>query len=140
MFKDTRTYIDFNGNERTEDFYFHLSTPELLEMQVTTNDGYDKYVSRIVSAENAKELIDTFKNILLKAYGEKSDDGRVFEKSEEISRRFSQTQAYSDIYMQLASDDVYAAKFMKGLIPSNFDKEVERLKNNAAEIAAKNNA
>lgn len=128
MFKDTRTYTDFNGNVRTEDFYFHLSTPELMKMQLSSKDGYDKYMERIMTSDNGEELIKAFEGIILKAYGVKSDDGRTFKKSEEISKEYSQTQAFVDLYMDLATDSDFAAKFMNGIIPKNFNEEVDRLK------------
>ncbi len=127
MFKDTRTYTDFNGNERTEDFYFHLSTPELMKMQLSSKDGYDKYVERIMNADDGEELIKIFESIILKAYGVKSADGRTFKKSAELSEEFSQTQAFSDLYLDLAADAEFASRFMNGIIPKNFDEEVKRL-------------
>ena len=138
MFKYTITYTDFNDIERTEDFFFHLTTPELIEMQLTSNEGYDKHVERIIKAESAKELIDTFKSILFKSYGEKSQDGRRFVKSEEISRNFSMTPAYTELFMKLATDDVFAAQFMKGLIPKNFEEDVKKLEEANARAMEKN--
>lgn len=122
MYKIEKTYTDFNGTERTEAFYFHLSEAELIEMEMTMDGGLVEKIQTIVAAKDAKELIKTFKDLVLKAYGEKSADGRHFRKSEEIATAFSQTKVYSDIFMELAFDDEAASKFINGIIPSNLDK------------------
>lgn len=105
MLKKTITYEDFNGVERKEDFYFNLSKAEIMEMQFGTVGGLDVMLKKIIDAKDVKSIMDTFKMLILKAYGIKSDDGRRFIKSEEIAKEFEQTEAYSILYMELASDD-----------------------------------
>lgn len=117
MVKKTKTYVDFNGTERTEDFYFNLTEAEIAEMELSTEGGLAERIQRIVSAQNTPEIIKIFKELVLKSYGEKSPDGRRFIKSEEISNAFSQTMAYSDIFMELAKDAKAAADFVNGIIP-----------------------
>lgn len=117
MIKKTVTYTDFNGVERTEDFFFHLSQAEVAEMQLSVNGGYAEMLQKIIGAKDTPSLIKIFKELLLKAYGEVSDDGRRFIKSEELSEAFSQTEAYSQIFMELAANDVAAAEFCKGIMP-----------------------
>lgn len=119
MYKITKTYTDFDGVERTEDFYFNLTEAEISEMQLTTDGGLDTYIERIVNAKDNKAIIMLFKDLVLKCYGEKSDDGRRFMKSKEIRESFAQTQAYSDIFMELATDDKAATKFINGITPTN---------------------
>lgn len=119
MLKKTITYIDYNGNKRTEDFYFNLSKAELTEMEMSTTGGWTQWVERIVKAEDVATLSKLFKEIVLKAYGEKSLDGRRFIKSEELATAFSQTEAYSNLYMELVTDAKAAANFMNGIIPAN---------------------
>lgn len=121
MIKRTIKYTDYKGVEREEDFYFNLSKPELMEMELTTKGGMSEYLEKIIKAQNREELIKWFKIIILKAYGEKSDDGRRFMKSKEISEAFSQTEAFVELYMELVTDDVKAAEFVNGIIPQ-FDE------------------
>lgn len=118
MLKETITYTDYNGVERTEDFYFNLSKAEIMEMEMSTEGGLTEMINKIVAAQNAPSIIKIFKEILLKAYGEKSPDGKRFIKSEELSTAFSQTEAYSQLFMKLAQDADAAAKFMNNVIPA----------------------
>lgn len=124
MLKKTITYEDFNGVERKEDFYFNLSKAEIMEMQFGTVGGLDVMLQKIVDAKDVKSIMNTFKMLILKAYGVKSDDGRRFIKSEEIAKEFEQTEAYSILYMELASDDNAAAEFVNGIIPKDVVTEV----------------
>lgn len=124
MLKKTITYEDFNGVERKEDFYFNLSKAEIMEMQFGTVGGLDVMLKKIVDAKDVKSIMNTFKMLILKAYGIKSDDGRRFIKSEEIAKEFEQTEAYSILYMELASDDNAAAEFVNGIIPKDVATEV----------------
>lgn len=124
MLKKTITYEDFNGVERKEDFYFNLSKAEIMEMQFGTVGGLDVMLKKIIDAKDIKSIMDTFKMLILKAYGIKSDDGRRFIKSEEIAKEFEQTEAYSILYMELASDDNAAAEFVNGIIPKDVATEV----------------
>ena len=126
MFKKTITYEDYNGIERTEDFYFHLSKAELAEMELSRNGGMKEYLEKIIAAKDNEQIIKLFKGLVFKAYGEKSEDGRRFIKSEEISRAFSQTEAYSDLFMELATNTDSAIAFVNGIMPKGLDKEVTR--------------
>lgn len=118
MLKKTITYSDYNGNERTEDFYFNLTKAEVMEMEMSTSGGLAEMITRIVAAQDAPAIIKIFKELVLKAYGIKSPDGKRFIKSEEISTEFSQTEAYSQLFMQLATDADVAAEFVNGIVPA----------------------
>jgi len=124
MIKKTIKYVDFKGNEREEDFYFNLSKPELMEMELTTKGGMSDYLEKIVKAQTKEELIKWFKLIILKAYGEKSEDGRRFIKSEELSTAFSQTGAYEKLYMELVSDEQKASEFINAIVPEFTEEEL----------------
>ena len=113
MLKKTITYTDYNGNSRTEDFYFNLNEAELAEMVVSVDGGLTAMIQRIVAAQDGKQIIATFKDIVLRAYGEKSPDGRRFIKSPELRDAFSQTEAY----VELSTDHDAAAVFINGIIP-----------------------
>ena len=117
MLKKTITYTDYNGSERTEDFYFNLTKAEIMEMEMSTTGGLTEMINRIVAAQDAPAIINVFKKLILKAYGEKSPDGKRFIKSDEISTAFSQTEAYSQLFMELATDADAAAKFVNGIVP-----------------------
>ena len=118
MLKKTITYTDYNGTERTEDFYFNLSKAEIMEMEMGVEGGLVEMINKIVAAKDAPAIIAIFKKLILQAYGEKSADGKRFIKSEEIATAFSQTEAYSDLYMELATNADEAAKFVNGIVPA----------------------
>ena len=117
MRKETITYVDYNGTERTEDYYFNLTKAEIMEMEMGTTGGLAEMINRIVAAQDAPAIIKIFKDLILKAYGEKSADGKRFIKSEELSTAFSQTGAYDQLFMKLATDSEAAANFVNGIVP-----------------------
>ena len=117
-------YTDFNGVEREEEFMFNLTEAEITEMELTTDGGLTDSIKKIVSAQNTPEIIKTFKMLLLKSYGEKSADGRRFIKSEELTEAFTQTNAYSQLFMELATDDKAAIAFINGIIPDSMRDRV----------------
>lgn len=123
MLKKTITYNDYNGTERTEDFYFNLSQAEVMEMEMSTAGGLAEMIKRVVASQDAPSIIKIFKDLILKAYGEKSADGKRFIKSEEIATAFSQTEAYSILFTELATDDKAAANFVNGIVPKEMSKK-----------------
>lgn len=125
MLKETRTYEDWDGVERTEDFYFNLSKAELAEMELSSDGGFENYLTQIINSKDNKKIIQVFKDLLLKSYGIKSPDGKRFMKSEEISKAFSETPVYSDLFMELATDDKKAAKFINGIIPKDLRQQLD---------------
>lgn len=121
MITETIKYTDYNGNEREEKFLFNLSKAELMEMEMGTTGGLAETIQKIVETQDAPSIIKIFKDLILKAYGEKSADGKRFVKSKELSEGFSQTEAYSQLFMKLATDADAAANFVKGIIPNDID-------------------
>ncbi len=118
MLKKTITYEDYNGNSRTEDFYFNLNQAEITEMELSVDGGLVEMIRRIVAAQDGKQIIATFKDLILRAYGQKSPDGKRFVKSQELRDEFSQTEAYSKLFMELATDANAASAFVNGIIPT----------------------
>lgn len=119
MLKETVTYIDFDGNERTEDFYFNLNRAELIKMATSKNGGIEAYIKQILASQDAEQIMNMFEKILDSSYGEKSLDGRKFMKSKEILDNFKSTEAYSDIYTRLCTDAKFAADFIDNVIDKN---------------------
>ena len=117
MLKKTITYVDYNDVERKEDFYFNITKAEAMEMEMSVNGGLTALIDKIVSTNDMPTLASYFKELILKAYGEKSLDGKRFVKSKEISEAFSQTEAFSNLYMELLTDDKAAADFFNGILP-----------------------
>ena len=117
MLKKTITYTDYNGNERTEDFYFNLTKAEILEMELSTKGGLQNMIEKIVAAQDMPALSKYFKQIILMSYGEKSPDGKRFIKNDQLKEEFSQTEAFSQLYVELATNDTEAANFVNGIIP-----------------------
>lgn len=119
MYKTTMTYTDYNGEERTEDFYFNLTKAEITEMELSTEGGLRDKIERITKAKDVPEIIRLFKELIMKAFGIKSPDGKRFIKSEQLSEEFSQTQAYSDFFIELATNSDAASEFVNGIMPSD---------------------
>lgn len=125
MLKKTITYKDYNGNERTEDFYFNLSEAELMEMQLSTTGGLAEYIKQLVSLQDQPAILQIFQKIIKQAYGRKSADGREFEKSDALTRSFCQTEAYSQLFVELATNAKAAAEFINGIVPAKMSKKLE---------------
>lgn len=138
MLKKTITYTDYNGVERTEDFYFYLSKADLMEMEMGTTGGFAEMIQKVVNAQDAPAIIKIFKGLILKAYGEKSADGKRFIKNDEIRDAFSQTEAYSQLFMELATDSDAAAKFVNGIMPADVSEKIQNNAETNKFLAAKN--
>jgi hypothetical protein len=132
MLKETITYVDYNGNERTEDFYFNLEESEIMEMELGVTGGLAEMIDRVVKAQDGPTILKIFKDLVLRAHGVKSPDGKRFMKTDEIRDAFSQSPAYSKVFMKLATDADAAAAFVNGIIPAHLSKQA------AQTIAAKN--
>ena len=135
MIKITKTYTDYNGVERTEDFFFNLSEAELMEMETGISGGFSEMIQKIYNSKDVPSIMKVFKDLILKSYGEKTLDGRRFVKSKELSEAFSQTEAYSLIYMELSTDSDKAAEFVNGLLPKKLsDRAKELIDKNGGEM------
>lgn len=124
MLKKTIQYTDYNDVKREEDLYFNLTETELAEMQLEVTGGLASMLQAIVKAQDIPTIAKLFKQLILKAYGQKSPDGRRFIKSEELSREFSQTGAYNVLYMELSQDAEKASEFITGIIPAKYREAV----------------
>jgi len=111
------TYTDYKGVERTEELYFNLTKAEVAEMELSHTGGLSEHIKKIISAQDGGQIISLFKELILKSYGVVSDDGKRFIKNEQLREEFSQTEAYSDLFMELASDADAASAFVNGIIP-----------------------
>lgn len=119
MLKKTITYTDYDGLERTEEFRFNLTKAELMDMELTTVGTFSKLMQKIIDEKDMVRLAKYFKELILKSYGVKSDDGKRFIKSPELSEAFSQTEAYSELYMELLGNSEYAVKFIQQVMPKD---------------------
>lgn len=126
MYEIKKTYKDYNNVERTEVFRFNFSEMEVIEMEATTDGGLLDYFQRIIDAKDGKTVMNAFKELVYKSYGVKSDDGRRFIKTQEVKDEFTQLQAYSDIFMELAMDDKAGAAFMKGIMPDTLSDTIKK--------------
>ena len=127
MLKKTIKYVDYNGVEREEDFYFDLSKAEITEMELSQDGGMSNLIQKIVNTKDMPSLIKIFKQLILKSYGEKSADGRRFIKSEQLSTEFTQTPAYSELFMELATDEKAAANFINSIVPQEISEKSKEL-------------
>lgn len=130
MLKKKIKYVDYNGTEREEEFLFNLNEAELMEMEMSTSGGLAEMIQNIVQAQDAPAIIKVFKDLVLKAYGEKSPDGKYFVKEDEygnpLSRKFARTEAYSILFMELATDADAAANFVNGIMPKNISEQAAK--------------
>lgn len=134
MLKKIITYTDYDGNERTESFYFNLNEAELIEMELSAEGGLTQMIQKIVESKDGTRIIKVFKDLIFKAYGEKSPDGKRFVKSEELSKAFSYTEAYNKLFMELATDEKAAAEFVNGIIPARQNSDTPAIPDNVTSI------
>lgn len=134
MLKKTIEYVDYNGTPRKEDFYFNLSEAEIMEMEYGTNGTFTEMMKQIIAAQDGATIMKTFKELILKSYGEKSLDGKHFTKSEALSEAFSHTEAYSKLYIELITDDNAASDFFNGIMPGNHTVTKEEAKQMVEEL------
>ncbi|MCM1524010.1 MAG: hypothetical protein NC120_06085 [Ruminococcus sp.] len=127
MLTKTITYTDYDGNSKTEEFRFNLSKAELMELEITTKGGFVKLLQDVVAANDKSEIFKLFKTIILKSYGEKSPDGKYFYKTGKdgvpLSAAFEQTEAYTELLMEVASNADAAADFVNRILPGDLAKE-----------------
>lgn len=123
MLKKTIKYTDFNGEEAQEDFFFHLSKAELIELEASHEGGLAEAMTRIVAANDTKAIIAEFKKIILQSYGKKSMDGKRFIKNQQLREEFESSEAYSTLFMELVTDTDAAVEFMNGIIPADMVQE-----------------
>lgn len=119
MLKKTITYVDYNRTERTEDFYFNLSKAEIAKMELEIPGGMTEMLKRITAAQDTPSLVKIFEDLILRSYGVKSDDGKRFIKTPELKEEFKQTEAYSELFMELATNADAASAFINGIIPAD---------------------
>ena len=128
MLKKTITYTDFNGDKKTEDFYFNLTKAEIMELEMSVKGGLTELIKQIINTEDNPKLISLFKKLILMSYGVKSVDGKRFMKKNpeggKYSDEFEETEAYSELFMELASDSDAAVKFVNGIIPADAAKQL----------------
>ena len=117
MYQKQMTYTDYSGNERTEEFCFNLTKAECLELEMSTEGEMEQMLRRIIAAQDMPTIIKTFKQIILNSYGEKSPDGKRFVKSKELAEAFSQTEAYSDLFIELSTNAEAASIFINAVVP-----------------------
>lgn len=131
MYKKRIKFTDFNGTEREQDFYFNLTEAELTELQMSTPGGLEEMVKTIIDSQDGPTIIKLFKDIIVKSYGEKSLDGLYFNKSPEITEKFTHTNAYSVLFMELATNDKAASEFINGIVPKSIavQEQENKIKN-----------
>lgn len=130
-------YDTYNGDHIEENFYFNLTKTEAMTLQVSKAGGFEQYLKTIIDAHSGKEIMDTVRNIILLAYGEKSPDGKHLMKSEEIRNNFECSPAYDELFIELVLDDKKMSEFVNALLPKDMEEFVEKMNKKAADIEAK---
>lgn len=126
MLKRQITYVDYNDDKITDTFYFNLSKPELIKMEVSYEQGVRATIEKIIKTKDHKTLIELFQDLILLSYGIKSDDGKRFIKSNQLKEEFSQTEAYNVLFMELATEADAGALFLKGILPKDMGEEIDK--------------
>ncbi len=126
MLKREIAYEDFNGNQVTDIFYFNISKTELIELEVEYEEGFGAMIQKVIDTKDRKTLIKQFKEIILLAYGQKSEDGKRFIKSDQLREEFSQTAAFNTLFIEFATDDKAAAIFLKSVLPRDMIGEIDK--------------
>jgi hypothetical protein len=119
MLKKTIRYTDFDGNDVQEDFYFNLTKAELVELEAGTKGGLAETLKAIVAEDDNAKIIEYFKKIIMMSYGVRSDDGKRFIKTQQLRDEFAQTEAYSELFIELALNPTSATEFIEGVIPAS---------------------
>ena len=114
MLKKTIKYVDFNGEEVSEECYFHFNRREALNLAAKFGD-IQEYAERLASEQDLAGVIEFFEYILLNSYGKRSSDGRSFVKSPEVVEKFEYSLAYAQLFEELISDPEAAKKFAEGI-------------------------
>lgn len=126
MYKKTVTYTDYNGNQRTEDFFFNLNKAELTEMEMASEGGMQAKLQKLMDANDNGGVLALFKDLILRSYGVKSEDGRRFIKNAQVTEEFTQTEAFSELFISLASNEEEATKFIQGILPQDLVGSVDQ--------------
>jgi hypothetical protein len=127
VLKKTITYEDFNGETVSEEFFFHLSKAELVELELSHKGGLSEALKRIVEAEDGKGIVQEFKNIILSSYGQRSEDGKHFVKNQQLREEFESSEAYSSLFIELVTNTDAAIEFINGVVPSGLAEEVAKV-------------
>lgn len=125
MIKKTINYVDYNGNERTEDHYFNLSKSEIMKMEMSVAGGFAEMIQRVVAAQDQTAIMKIFEDLIHKSYGVKTPDGKGFRKTAEDLEAFVSTPAYDELFMELATNADAAANFVNGIIPADMAKQLK---------------
>lgn len=137
MLKKTITYKDFNGEQQTEEFHFHLSAEKLLELEATLPGGFEKHVERILESQDGAQILELFKRLITSSIGRVSEDGKRFVQNDEIRDSFTQTNAYSALFLELGGDAETAAAFFNGIVPSDLAAQAEKMKAGGGDIVTR---
>ena len=136
MLKKTIKYTDYNGKERSEDFYFNLSKAEIAEMELTTTGGLQNMLKKFIQAEDQPSLFKVFKEFILKTYGEKDADGKRFIKEGgKLAERFVETEAYSELFIELISSPNAMSEFVLAVIPADMAAKMPKDPEELSKIA-----
>lgn len=123
MLKKTITFDDLDGNSVTEEFYFNLNKAEMVEMSA---GGFEAILQQMLDTKDMKEMLKLIKELLGKAVGKRSEDGKRFIKNQEITDDFLQSEAFSELFMELVTDDgTKAQEFFIGLMPKGLGEKAQ---------------
>lgn len=123
MLTQVYEYTDYLGRKRKSTVRFNFDESELAEMALSDEGGLDEWIDRIISSSSVQEIVNIVKGVILKAYGERTDDG-LFIKEDPItgaplSRKFKASAIFPIVFMDVCFDAKKAAAFISGCIPES---------------------
>lgn len=127
MIKKTISYHDFEGDERTDDFYFSLNEVQFARINRMFPGGLQEYTEKIAKDKNADEMFRVIDILVSEAYGERQGNNfvKVTPSGQKLSDFFTNTEAYDNLLMELVKDDRALINFLAGCLPSNAKSRVE---------------
>lgn len=140
MLKKTIKYTDFNGVEQAEEFHFHLSAEKLLELEATLPGGFEKHVDRIMASGDGAQILELFKRLISMSIGKVSEDGKRFIQTDEIHDAFTQTNAYTKLFLELGSNENIAAKFFNGIVPTELAVQAAKMQAGGGDVVTREGA
>lgn len=117
MLKKTVNYTNFDGEEVSEVLYFNLTKAELMELEMSYEGGFSNYIKKIVDSKDAQALVTVFKDLIVKSYGVRSENGKSIIKNEKLREEFLGSEAYSELFMELISDQKAGEAFFNAVVP-----------------------
>jgi hypothetical protein len=125
MLKRDITYETYDEPPKTvtETFYFNLTRMDVFEFEADKG-GLEDWFKKVVANEDTRAVFKQFKEFILSAAGERSEDGKRFDKDEETKKKFKNHAAFDQLAYELMQDPEKFDEFLTGCLSSTVQKEI----------------